>query len=114
MDIEIPNSSQRGSKKRSHSKTQESDWYLERSDSFPKLKTEDKGAMCLKFFFFFFQKKKTFNLEFNTLPTEKYTLSQEGSEGDAPARQRSRPRKWRTQDLGNRVTNAVFLLSDNS
>ena len=56
MDIEIPNSSQRGSKKRSHSKTQESDWYLERSDSSPKL--EDKGAICLKFFFFFFFKKK--------------------------------------------------------
>ena len=51
MDTEIPNSSQRGSKKRSHSKTQESDWYLERSDSFPKL--EDKGAISLKFFFIF-------------------------------------------------------------
>ena len=74
MDIEISNSSQRGSKKRSHSKTQESDWYLERSDSFPKL--EDKGAISLKFFFFL---KKTFNLEFNTLLTEKFTLSQEGN-----------------------------------
>ena len=60
MDIEIPNSSQRGSKKRSHSKTQESDWYLERSDSSPKL--EDKGAMCLKFFFFFLQKKKRLSI----------------------------------------------------
>ena len=71
MDIEIPNSSQRGSKKRSHSKTQESDWYLERSDSFPKLKTEDKGEMCLKFFFFFFSKKKDFQSRIQYLTNRK-------------------------------------------